>query len=291
MSRIAYVNGKYVSHSAATVHIDDRGMQFADSVYEAFAVVDGDIADEAGHVDRLMRSLGEVGIDMPVSRRAFGLIARELLRRNRIANAKLYVQVTRGQAPRELRIPAGLRPGLIMTVRPVCFDLGKRKIISKKVMTMPDIRWARRDIKTTMLLPQVLARQAAAEKGVDDVWLTDPKGFVTEALGSNAWIVDKSGALITHPVDRKLLKGVTRTVVRAMCKKEKIKLIERPFTPREAYKAKEAFTSAAFSLFVSVVEIDGHRIGDGKPGPMMKKLYDMYFDYLSKGKAERWSAE
>jgi D-alanine transaminase len=292
MSRIAYVKGKYVPHAQASVHIEDRGLQFADGIYEVFAVIDGAIVDETGHLDRLERSVKEIRMRMPVRREALRLVMRELVRRNRIGNAMIYLQTTRGVAARDFRIPKDIKPSLIMTVRPVNFDLRLRKALTKTAITVPDIRWGRCDIKTTMLLAPVLARQAASDRGASEVLFVDADGFVTEASASNAWIVDEKGALITRPtVGNVILKGVTRSAVQMLCKKEKLKLIERPFTVQEVYRAKEVFTSSSFALFASIVEVDGRKIGDGKPGSVMKKLYDIYMEYVRRGKQQHWNPQ
>lgn len=290
MPRIAYVNGRFVPHNAASVHIEDRGLQFGDSVYEVFALIGGVIADEAGHLDRLERSLKEIHMRPPMRRAAVKLAVRELVRRNRISNAMIYLQVTRGAAARDFRIPAKPDPGVIMTVRPISFDIAARKKVAKKAVTMPDIRWKRRDIKTTQMLAQVLARHEAEERGAQEAWLVDEEGFITEASASNAWIVDKKGNLVTRPAaGNVVLKGVTGTTLRALCKKAKLKIVERPFTVKEAYAAKEAFTSSANMLFASIVEIDGRKIGNGRPGPVMEKLYDIYMDYVCRGRQEKWN--
>lgn len=290
MPRIAYVNGRFVPHGAATVHIEDRGLQFGDSVYEVFALIGGVIADEAGHLDRLERSMKEIRIKPPMTRAALKGVMRELVRRNRRANAAIYLQVTRGVAARDFRIPAGAKPGIIMTVMPMSFDIAARKQVAKKAVTLPDIRWKRRDIKTTQMLAQVLARREAEERGAQEAWLVDEDGYITEASASNAWIVDRKGNLITRPAaGNAVLKGVTGSAMRALCRKAKLKIVERPFTVKEAYAAKEAFTSSANMLFASIVEIDGKKIGNGRPGPVMEKLYDLYMDYVCKGRQERWS--
>lgn len=283
MPRVFYVNGAYLPAAEAAVSVEDRGLQFADSVYEVFAMIGGTIADERGHLDRLEYSLKSLGISMPVSRRALRLILREVARRNALANASLYVQVTRGAAPRDFKIPKDVRPGLIVTAKPMSFDVERRKLIAKTAVTVPDIRWARRDIKTTQLLAQVLAKRAAELRGADEALMVDAEGYVTEASASNAWIVDAKGQLITRPAKGGvILKGVTRTAMQALCRKEGLKIVERAFTPAEAYRAREAFTSSANMLFCSLVRIDGRKIGDGKPGPVMRALYDLYMDYADR---------
>jgi len=293
MPRYSYVNGRYVPHAEAVVHIEDRGFTFADSVYEVVSLIDGYIADEAGHLDRLERSLRELRIPMPMPRKALQLVIREFVRRNRLRNAYIYFQVTRGVAPRDFKFPKDdIKPTLVIThLGSARFDMEARKKAVKKAITVPDIRWKRRDIKSTALVAQVLAKQAAVDKGAYEAWMVDDDGYVTEGASTNAWIVDKNGALITRPADNnKILKGVTRNSIQALCRKEGLKLIERPFTVKDAYAAKEAFTTAA-AMITPIVEIDGKKIGDGKLGPVTAKILDLYFDYAAdaKRKQERWN--
>ncbi len=292
MPRIVYVNGRYLPHQDAAVHIEDRGLQFADSVYEVIALMDGCLADETGHLDRLQRSLQELKMRMPVSRRGLQLKLRELVRLNRIQNGMIYIQITRGVAARDFKVPQGIAPGLIMMIRPVSYDIAARKAAGKKAITVPDIRWKRRDIKTTAMVAQVLAKQAAIEKGADEAWMVDEEGLVTEASSSNAWIVDKKGNLLTRPTkNNAILKGVTRSALQALCLKTGIRIIERAFTVVEARNAAEAFTSAATALIVPIVEIDGKRIGNGKIGPVTSAVYDLYMDYArsSLRKQQHWN--
>ena len=286
--RLSYVNGRYVPHGSAIVHIEDRGFQFADSVYEAISMINGRFVDEAGHLDRLERSLSELKIVMPMPRRSLKLVAYELARRNRLKNAILYVQITRGVAPRDFKFPKNARPTLVMVMRPASFG----KLVARKAITVPDIRWKRRDIKTTALTAQVLAKQAAAENGSTEALMFDEQGFITEGASNNAWMVDKNDNLVTRQTSNSaILKGVTRNAMQAICKKKKIKIIERPFSVKEAYKAKEVFVTAATSMVVPVVEIDGHKIGDGKPGAMTSLILEMYMAYATdpKQKQERWN--
>jgi len=288
MPRIAYVNGRYIPHHAATVHIEDRGLQFADSVYEVVALMDGYLADEEGHLDRLERSLAELKMAMPLPRRSLRIAMREMIRRNRARNGALYMQVTRGAAPRDFKFPKGVRPTLVMTLRNATFDISARKKEAKKVMTAPDIRWRRRDIKTTGLLAQALAKQAALDAGVSDAWLVDDEGFVTEASSSNAWIVDAKGNLVTRPTrNNSILKGVTRSALQALCAEEGVRIVERAFTVAEARKAKEAFMSSAVALIVPVSHIDGKMIGNGKIGPVTEKIFDLYLQYAQGHRRQR----
>lgn len=289
MARYAFVNGRFVPHKQAAVHIEDRGFQFADSVYEVIALMNGNLADELGHLDRLERSLSELRIPMPMARKALQMKIRDLVRRNRVKNAAVYMQVTRGVAKRDFKFPvAGTSSTLVMTVYPVIYDIEGRKKSEKKAITVPDIRWKRRDIKSTAMTAQVLAKQVAAEQGAYEAWMVDDKGFVTEGSSSNAWIVDNNGDLITRPTaHNSILKGVTRNAIQALCKKEKMKIIERAFTVEEALKAKEAFCSSATAIVYPIVEINGKKIGNGKPGQVTCKILDLYLAYAGDKKAKQ----
>ncbi|MBW7912091.1 MAG: D-amino-acid transaminase [Alphaproteobacteria bacterium] len=293
MPRIAYVNGRYIPHQSAQIHIEDRGFQFADGIYEVIALMDGELRDEVGHLDRLERSLGEIGIAMPMPRRVLQIAMREMVRRNRIKNGALYIQVSRGIAARDFKFPSpAVRPTLVMTLRHMTFDIPARKAAAKPVITVPDIRWKRRDIKSTALLGQVLAKQIAVNEGAAEAWMVDDDGFITEGASSNAWIIDAKGRLITRPAAHNaILKGVTRSALQALCKQEGIELVERAFTPKEAYKAREAFTSSATALIMPVSSIDGHKIGNGKIGPVTDKLYDLYMEYAMNPsrKEQKWN--
>lgn len=289
MPRYAYVNGRYVPHRQATTHIEDRGFQFADGVYEVVACVDGHLADERGHLDRLERSLKELKISMPAPRKTMSHIMREVLRRNRFSNAALYIQVTRGVWKRDFAFPpANLKPSLIMTARPFKFADNPSRKTGLKAITVPDIRWKRPDIKTTSLLAQAMAKQEALSKGAQEAWLVDEKGYVTEGSSNNAWIVTDKGVLVTRPATNEILRGVTRTALLTL---KDVKFEERGFKPAEAYKAQEAFTSSATALIMPIVELDGRKIGNGKPGPVTMRLYEAYMDYVRSRKAQvAWSA-
>lgn len=293
MPRIAYVNGRYIPHQSAQIHIEDRGFQFADGIYEVVALIDGELRDEVGHLDRLERSLGEIAITMPMPRRVLQMAMREMVRRNRIKNGALYIQVSRGIAARDFKFPSpAVRPTLVMTLRHMTFDIPARKAAAKPVVTVPDIRWKRRDIKSTALLGQVLAKQIAVNEGAAEAWMVDDDGFITEGASSNAWIIDAKGRLITRPAAHNaILKGVTRSALQALCKQEGIEFVERAFTPKEAYKAREAFTSSATALIMPVSSIDGHKIGNGKIGPITDKLYDLYMEYAMNPsrKEQKWN--
>jgi D-alanine transaminase len=285
MPRYAFVNGRYIRHGVASVHIEDRGYQFADGVYEVIACIHGMLADEQGHLDRLERSLAELQIDMPVTRDSLRFIMRELLRRNKLRNANVYIQVTRGVAKRDFSFPdrAETPPALVLTTRPYNFDGNLKVKNGSSVITVPDMRWKRRDIKSIGLLPQVLAKQKATEAGAYEAWLVDEEGCVTEGASSNAWIVTKDRKVVTRNVTTSILRGVTRTALENILRDLNLQLEERAFTVEEALNAAEALNTSAVALIVGVVTIDGKKIGDGTPGPVARALYEAYRAYVQKG--------
>jgi D-alanine transaminase len=268
MSRIAYVNGRYLPRSDAKVAVEDRGYQFADGVYEVCEVRGGRLVDERRHMARLDRSLGELHITRPMSPAALGVVVRETIRRNRVRDGIVYVQVTRGVARRDFPFPtAGTQPSLVVTARN--HDLERLEQVATDgitVVTVPDIRWRRVDIKSVALLPNVLAKQAAREQGAREAWLVDAEGWVTEGASSNAWIVSRDGKLITHPLGHEVLSGITRSVVIDMIKAQGLAFEERRFTVEEAYAAREAFVTSASQIVLPVVSIDGRFVGNGAPG-------------------------
>lgn len=274
MSRIAYVNGRYLPHVQAAVHIEDRGYQFADGVYEVCEVREGRLVDERRHLDRLERSLKEIRLDPPMPRVALQVVLRETLRRNRVCNGIVYLQVTRGVARRDHAFPpAGTRPSLVVTARSI--DRDKLEAVAEagvSVITVPDNRWERVDIKTTALLPNVLARQAARDRGAKEAWFVDREGFVTEGSSSNAWIVTKDGMIVTRPATEGILKGITRSVALEVAEAQGLRVEERRFTVKEALAAREAFLTSASQSVMPVVEIDGQKIGNGKPGAVARTL-------------------
>lgn len=278
--RIAYVDGRYVQHADATVHIEDRGLQFADAVYEVCSVNDGLLLDEIGHLDRLERSLRELAIAMPMRRAALMAVIREVMRRNRLKDGLIYLQVTRGAYRRDHAIPQQARPSLIITARsldPKSYD--KRRADGISVVTLKDIRWGRCDIKTTGLLPNVLAKTEARKAGAYEAWLVDMDGFVTEGASTNAWIVTKKDVLVTRDLKANILAGVTRKGVLAALSHHGINAIEeRAFTLKEANDANEAFITSASGGVIPVVKIDGHAVGTGKPGPMAARIHAFYRD-------------
>lgn len=278
MPRIAYVNGRYAPLSAAAVSVEDRGFQFADGVYEYFAVFDGRLADADGHLERLWRSLGELRIAPPMSQAALTAVLRETVRRNRVRQGSLYLQITRGAAPRDHPFPdPAPTPSVIVTAKPLDFAEAEAKAaVGVAVLTVPDNRWGRCDIKTVGLLPNVLAKQAAREAGAYEAWLVDELGFVTEGSSTNAWIVDAQGVLRTRDTNANILRGVTRKGLIPIAETAGIPVSQRPFTVEEAKHAKEAFITAASTFVMPVVRIDGQTIGDGRPGPVAQRLRALY---------------
>lgn len=274
MSRIAYVNGRYLPFAQARVHIEDRGYQFADGVYEVCEVREGCLVDERRHLERLNRSLAEIRMQPPMAAEALRFVLRETLRRNRVRDGLLYLQITRGVARRDHAFPpAGTRPSIVVTAKPA--DREKAESLAAAgiaVVTVPDNRWERVDIKTISLLPNVLARQAARDQGAREAWFVDREGFVTEGSSSNAWIVTADGTLVTRPATAGILRGITRTVVFEVAAKQGLRAEERRFTVAEAISAREAFITAASQIVMPVVTVDGHRIGDGKPGAVARAL-------------------
>ena len=284
MPRIAYVNGRYVAHADAAVHIEDRGYQFADGVYEVCEVARGNIMDMTRHLDRLNRSLTELSIGWPMSRKALEFIMGEVVRRNRVRNGLVYLQVTRGVAPRDHVFPTvPVRPAIVVTAKrtdPVA--AAKRAESGLKVITVPENRWDRVDIKTVGLLPNVLARQKAKEAGAQEAWFVDPDGTVKEGAATNAWIVTRDGALVTRPAEHGILRGVTRATVFEVAKKLGLSIEERGFTVEEAKAAREAFITAATTVVMPIVAIDGAPVANGHPGSTALSLREMFFDVAEK---------
>lgn len=280
MGRIAYVNGRFVPHAHAFVHIEDRGYQLADAVYEVWALFDGKLGDAEGHFARLERSLGELRIPMPMSRAALTLVLKEAVRRNRVRDGLLYLQVSRGVAKRDHAFPTdAVRPAVVMTVSAVDRVASEaRAAKGVSVVTTPENRWGRCDIKTVGLLPNALAKQKAREAGAAEAWFVDELGFVTEGASSNAWIVDAEGRLRTRDTNANILRGVTRSTLLTVVAREGMAVDERPFTPAEAVAAKEAFITGAGTLVLPVVAVDGKSVGEGKPGPVATKLRRLYIE-------------
>jgi len=280
MPRIAYVNGRYLPHRQASVHIEDRGFQFADGVYEVIAITAGNLVDIEPHLDRLDRSLGELNIPWPVSRRSFGLILREVIRRNRVTNGSIYLQITRGVAPRDFSYPGGLQPSLVIYARSTKRATIQSASQGHAVVSQPDIRWTRCDIKTVSLLPAVLAKRAASDAGVADAWFVTEEGIITEGTSSNAWIVTPNNELITRQIDNLILSGITRLTILKLAETAGLTFTERPFSLEDAKQATEAFTSSSTALVKPVIEIDGVQIGDGQAGPITRQLIEHYLNYM-----------
>ena len=281
MSRVAYVNGRYVPFADAAVHIEDRGYQFADGVYEVMAVRNGRLADLEPHLDRLDRSLAELAMDTSMSRRALAVVLEEVVRRNRVINGIIYLQMTRGVAKRDHAFPDQSKASLVVTAR----DVPPRPaaILEKgvRVITVPDIRWQRCDIKSISLLPNILAKQQAREAGAYEAWMVDQEDQITEGSSTNAWIVDDSGDLITRHLDNAILSGVTRMVVKDLAIKQQRRLVERSFTLKEAMQAAEAFLTSTTSFVTPVVQINDTPVGGGAPGSVTRALYDLYEAHMS----------
>ena len=274
MSRVAYVNGRYFPRRDAMVDVEDRGYQFADGVYEVCEVRGGRLVDERRHMQRLVRSLNELRIKMPMSLAALSIVLHETARRNRVIDGIVYLQVTRGVARRDHAFPAPeTRPSIVVTANRI--DRAKAESIAAEgiaVITLPDNRWERVDIKSVSLLPNVLAKQAAREQEAREAWFVDKDGYVTEGSSSNAWIVTRGGKVVTRPVDHSILCGITRTVLLDILESQGFKLEERPFTVEEALAAKEAFLTSASQIVMPIVRIDGRPVGNGAPGLLATAL-------------------
>ena len=281
MARYAYVNGRYVTHGDAAVHIEDRGFQFADGVYEVVPIVNSRMVDAGPHLDRLERSLSELTIAMPLSRKVLELVMDELIARNGVNEGLIYMQVTRGVSPRDHKFPSGVRPSIVMTTKRLRFLTQKKLSDGVKVITIPDIRWTRCDIKTVALLPNCMGKTEAAAAGAYEAWQVDGDGMVTEGTSSNAWIVTHDDKLVTRPVGHEILRGVTRQTLLRIAAEAGLAFEERPFSVEEAKSARETFLSSATSFVTPVVELDEVTIGDGTPGPLSRRLQGWYLDYCA----------
>ncbi len=283
MPRFCYVNGRYLPHADGMVHIEDRGYQFADGVYEVVPIYHDHMIDELAHLDRLDYSLGELRIAAPMARAALRLVMRELIARNGVTNGLIYMQVTRGVAPRDHKFPKKVRSALVMTTKrtkPPAADLLQK---GASVITHPDLRWHRRDIKSIALLPNALAKQKASEEGAFEAWLVDDRGVVTEGSSTNAWLIRKAGdgqqEIVTHPRGHGILGGITRQAVSVLVAEQGLRLVERPFTVEEVLAADEAFQTSSSAFVMPVTRIDGKLIGTGKPGPLTMRLREIYCRY------------
>jgi len=275
MSRVAYVNGRYVPHREAAVHIEDRGYQFADGIYEVTMVKNGRLVDEHLHLARLARSLKELRIAAPMSEKALKLVTREVIRRNRVRNGIVYHQITRGVAPRDHPFPAHQESSVVITSRRARPN-DHLAASGVKVITIPDIRWQRCDIKSVSLLPNILGKQQAKEAGAYEAWQVDETGMITEGTSSNAWIVTGEGEVVTRKADNAILNGTTRLALLDIIRGEGLRFVERPFSVEEAKRAREAFTTSTTSLAMPVVQIDDTVIGNGHPGSFTERLRAAY---------------
>jgi D-alanine transaminase len=276
MSRIVYVNGSYVPENEGKVSIFDRGFLFADGIYEVTAVINGKLVDYEPHAERLERSLNEISMAWPCSKAELRQMHEELIKRNKLDEGIIYIQVTRGSADRDFKFPKEAKSTLIAFTQVQKLLENPNAPAGVKVVTIPDIRWARRDIKSVMLLAPVLGKQRAYEEGAFEGWMVED-GKVTEGTSSNAYIV-KDGKVITRPLSNSILAGCTRRSLFRMAKEEGVVIEERLFTPEEAYAADEAFLTSASNFVLPIVEIDGKRVGGGQPGPVVRKLREIYLD-------------
>ena len=276
MARTVYVNGEYLPETEGKISIFDRGFLFADGVYEVTAVVNGRLVDYDPHMERLERSLAELRIGWPCSKDALKLMHKEMVKRNALKEGIIYMQVTRGSADRTFNFPKDAKPTLIAFTQVMTLADNPNARTGVKVVTVPDIRWARRDIKTVMLLAPVLGKQEAYEKGAHEGWMVED-GFVTEGTSSNAYIV-KDGKVITRGLSHSILAGCTRRALFRLAKDHGIEIEERMFTPQEAYAADEAFLTSASQFVMPIVDIDGHRIGGGQPGPVVRRLRELFLE-------------
>ena len=282
MSRIAYVNGAYVPHSNATIHIEDRGYQFSDGVYEVIAIHKGQLIDEAGHMVRLERSLQELEISWPINPRALGGIIAQVVRRNRVKDGIVYLQITRGVAPRNHAFPSHQDSALVITARrgpPFDPDQSRRGV---EVITTPETRWKRRDIKTISLLGNCLAKEQAVRAGAYEAWFVDDEGLVTEGTSSNAWIVTADGVLKTRQANSDILNGITRISVLKIADDLGLAFVEEPFSVAEAKAAQEALITSTTSFVKPAIKIDGDMIADGKPGKLAVTLLDHYARHMNR---------
>ncbi|MBC6439379.1 MAG: D-amino-acid transaminase [Rhodospirillales bacterium] len=283
MSRVAYVNGRYVPHSQAHVHIDDRAHNFADGVYEVILVVSGRMVDEDGHMVRLARSLRELDIPAPTTDRALIHIMYQTIARNRVKDGTVYLQINRGTSPRNhVYDNDALGATIVCTAKSVKLPSDADAAPGVKVITRSDNRWERVDIKTVSLLPNVLAKTAAAKEGAYEAWLVDDDGFVTEGSSSNAWIVDQEGRVMTRPLGVDVLPGITRDRVIHLAQENGIEVIERVFSVEEAKNARETFLTSTTSFVKPVTQIDDTVIGNGHPGTTTRTLLAAYLAFARK---------
>jgi D-alanine transaminase len=279
LSDIAYVNGVYTPLADARISILDRGFLFADGVYEVAAVIDGRLVDNEAHLSRLERSLAELRLQSPVPPSGIIEIERALVARNGVKEGLVYLQITRGVAERDFSFPKDVKPTLVGFAQKKNILASPAAESGVKVVSVPDMRWARRDIKSVSLLAQVIAKQAASEAGCQEAWMTDADGLVTEGSSSTAFIITGAGAIVTRHNSTDILPGCTRRAVLALAESEGLTIEERPFSIAEAQAAAEAFLTSASNLVLPVVAVDGRAIGTGAPGPLARRLRALYLDF------------
>ena len=277
MSRIVYVNGEYVAEEDAKISVFDRGFLMADGVYEVTSVLDGKLIDFAAHMARLARSLSELEMDAPLGGEEMLAIHRELVARNGIVEGMVYLQVTRGAADRDFSYPVGVKPSLVLFTQTKALVETKAAAEGIRVISIPDIRWGRRDIKTIQLLAPSMGKMAAKAAGKDDAWLVE-EGFVTEGTSNNAYIVTADGKIVTRHLNEEILHGITRAAVLRFAAEAQMQIEERAFTIDEAKVAREAFITSASTFVCPVVEIDDVAVGKGEPGPVAQRLREIYIE-------------
>ena len=280
MSRIVFLNGSFLPIEEAKVPFMDRGFLFGDGVYEGVGMLDGRLIDNEAHLERLERSLGEVRIANPYSKAEWTALQEELARRNGMTEGFIYFQVTRGVAERDFFFPENAKPTVAMFTQAKAIANAPAAEKGIAVVTVPDLRWQRRDIKSINLLAQVLAKQAAKEAGAQEAWLVED-GFVTEGGSSSAFIVTKAGSIVVRPLSQAILPGITRKSLLRLSQESGIVLEERRFTVAEAYEAAEAFLTSASNFVLPVVSIDGRPVADGRPGPITTRLRQLYLQMAS----------
>ena len=280
MSRLTYVNGKYHEYKDSLVHIEDRGYQFADGVYEVFGIINKKIVDYEGHINRLFRSLKEIKINSPINKSSYYFHIKRLIKINRIVDGLVYLQITRGVAERDFKFPEKTKPSLVILTKSISMDTYfnnfKRGI---KIKTIKDLRWKRVDIKTINLLAPVLAKQEAAEHSCQEAWLIDENGFITEGSSSTAWILKKN-ILYTTPLSNSILNGITRHTLIKGLNKNKLKLIEKKFNMKDIKDADEAFITSATQFVMPVIRVDNLKIGNGKIGKYAHIFKDAYMEAI-----------
>ncbi|HVL73082.1 MAG TPA: D-amino-acid transaminase [Beijerinckiaceae bacterium] len=277
MSRIVFVNGAFVPFEQASIPIMDRGFLFADGIYEVSAVVNGRLVDNDAHLARLDRSLKEIRIENPYSAEEWIRLEEELVRRNGLVEGTVYMEVTRGAAEREFAFPKDVKPTVVMFTQPKNITRSPQAETGIAVITVPDLRWKRRDIKSVALIAQVLAKQAAAEAGVGEAWMVED-GKVTEGASSTTFVITRDRRIVTRPLSNAILPGITRKAVIRLAEENGLAVEERLFSIEEAHEAAEAFITSASSFVMPVVKIDGRAVADGRPGPLTRRLRALYLE-------------